>query len=102
MTGGPEGLRGLCSIKAVTEDRFFKWVRTSIPVPVGKSHHCYVCTSFDPCSVLSRLSSTGAQYKLGLFEGSCGVGIWGWPVGEGQGAARTCQGGDRLITSGKR
>jgi hypothetical protein len=60
MTGGPEGLRGLCSIKAVTEDRFFKWIRTSIPVPVGKSHHCYVCTSFDPCSVLSRLPFTGS------------------------------------------
>lgn len=24
-------------MKAVTEDRFFKWIRTSIPVPVGKS-----------------------------------------------------------------
>ncbi|KAJ9097269.1 hypothetical protein QFC21_004938 [Naganishia friedmannii] len=32
--GGPEGLRGLCSIKAITEDRFFKWIRTSIPSPV--------------------------------------------------------------------
>jgi hypothetical protein len=35
-TGGPEGLRGLCSIKSITEDRFFKWIRTSIPAPVGQ------------------------------------------------------------------
>ncbi|GHJ86665.1 hypothetical protein NliqN6_3067 [Naganishia liquefaciens] len=32
--GGPEGLRSLCSVKSVTEDRFFKWIRTSIPPPV--------------------------------------------------------------------
>ncbi|WVQ84433.1 hypothetical protein IAT38_006585 [Cryptococcus sp. DSM 104549] len=32
--GGEEGLRGLCSAKSITEDRFFSWVRTSIPKPV--------------------------------------------------------------------
>lgn len=32
--GGEEGLRSLCSIKAITEDRFFSWIRTTIPRPV--------------------------------------------------------------------
>lgn len=31
---GPEGLRGLCYTQAVIEDRFFSWIRTSIPPPV--------------------------------------------------------------------
>ncbi|KAL7409741.1 Aldedh-domain-containing protein [Mrakia frigida] len=32
--GGPEGLRGLCNVKAIMEDRFFGLVQTSIPSPV--------------------------------------------------------------------
>ncbi|KAK8849769.1 hypothetical protein IAR55_005105 [Kwoniella newhampshirensis] len=32
--GGEEGLRSLCSAKSITEDRFFSWIRTSIPGPV--------------------------------------------------------------------
>ncbi|BGP03337.1 Meiotic Sister-Chromatid recombination aldehyde dehydrogenase [Rhodotorula toruloides] len=28
---GPEGLRGLCNIKAVTEDRWHGWIQTTIP-----------------------------------------------------------------------
>ncbi|WVQ77511.1 hypothetical protein IAR50_007197 [Cryptococcus sp. DSM 104548] len=32
--GGEEGLRGLCSVKSITEDRWFSWVRTTIPRPV--------------------------------------------------------------------
>lgn len=28
---GPEGLRSLCNLKAVTEDRLHGWVQTSIP-----------------------------------------------------------------------
>ncbi|POY73058.1 hypothetical protein BMF94_3896 [Rhodotorula taiwanensis] len=28
---GPEGLRSLCNVKAVTEDRFHGWIQTSIP-----------------------------------------------------------------------
>lgn len=32
--GGPEGLRGLCNVKAVIKDRFAS-VSTSIPAPVG-------------------------------------------------------------------
>ncbi|EAL18834.1 hypothetical protein CNBI0950 [Cryptococcus deneoformans B-3501A] len=32
--GGEEGLRSLCSVKAITEDRFFSWIRTTIPRPV--------------------------------------------------------------------
>ncbi|CDZ97964.1 Vacuolar H-ATPase V1 sector, subunit G [Phaffia rhodozyma] len=32
--GGPEGLRGLCNIKAVIEDRFFGIIQTPIPGPV--------------------------------------------------------------------
>ena len=35
-TGGEEGLRSLCSPKTVIEDRFFSWIRTTIPRPVGK------------------------------------------------------------------
>lgn len=31
---GPEGLRALCYTQAVIEDRFFSWIRTSIPPPV--------------------------------------------------------------------
>lgn len=29
--GGPEGLRSLCNIKAITIDRFFGLIQTSIP-----------------------------------------------------------------------
>ncbi|KAK6908563.1 meiotic Sister-Chromatid recombination aldehyde dehydrogenase [Kwoniella mangroviensis CBS 8886] len=32
--GGEEGLRSLCSVKSITEDRFFSYIRTSIPPPV--------------------------------------------------------------------
>ncbi|WVR07963.1 hypothetical protein IAU60_005006 [Kwoniella sp. DSM 27419] len=32
--GGEEGLRSLCSVKSVSEDRFFSTIRTSIPRPV--------------------------------------------------------------------
>lgn len=32
--GGPEGLRGICAVKSISEDRLFKWVRTKIPGPV--------------------------------------------------------------------
>ncbi|BGP58119.1 Meiotic Sister-Chromatid recombination aldehyde dehydrogenase [Rhodotorula sphaerocarpa] len=32
---GPEGLRSLCNLKAVTEDRFHGWVQTSIPPPLA-------------------------------------------------------------------
>ncbi|OCF34338.1 meiotic Sister-Chromatid recombination aldehyde dehydrogenase [Kwoniella heveanensis BCC8398] len=32
--GGEEGLRSLCSAKSITEDRFFSYIRTSIPKPV--------------------------------------------------------------------
>jgi hypothetical protein len=35
LSGGPEGLRSLCSIKAVSEDRFFKLIQTGIPGPLG-------------------------------------------------------------------
>lgn len=31
---GPEGLRGLCYTHVVIEDRFFFWIRTSIPAPL--------------------------------------------------------------------
>jgi hypothetical protein len=31
---GPEGLRSLCNLKAITEDRFHNWVQTSIPPPL--------------------------------------------------------------------
>lgn len=31
---GPEGLRALCSTQVVIQDRFFSWIRTSIPPPV--------------------------------------------------------------------
>jgi hypothetical protein len=34
--GGEEGLRALCAVKAITEDRFFSWIRTPIPKPVGE------------------------------------------------------------------
>lgn len=59
-TGGPEGLRGLCSMKAVTEDRFFKWIRTSIPVPVGKLRLSTEYACIDRYSVVLRLSSSGS------------------------------------------
>lgn len=32
--GGPEGLRSLCNVKAITEDRLHGWVQTSIPGPL--------------------------------------------------------------------
>nr|ODN86772.1 meiotic Sister-Chromatid recombination aldehyde dehydrogenase [Cryptococcus depauperatus CBS 7841] len=32
--GGEEGLRNLCSVKAITKDRLFSWIRTTIPRPV--------------------------------------------------------------------
>ena len=35
LIGGPEGLKSLCSIKAVSEDRFFKLIQTGIPGPLG-------------------------------------------------------------------
>lgn len=37
--GGEEGLRSLTQPKAITEDRFFSWIRTPIPRAVGK---CYI------------------------------------------------------------
>jgi hypothetical protein len=36
-TGGPEGLRSLCHVKAITEDRLFSLIRTPIPGAVGAS-----------------------------------------------------------------
>ena len=35
-TGGPEGLRSLCSLKSVSEDRFFTLIQTGIPGPLGE------------------------------------------------------------------
>jgi hypothetical protein len=35
-TGGPEGLRSLCSLKSVSEDRFFSLIQTGIPGPLGE------------------------------------------------------------------
>jgi hypothetical protein len=35
--GGPEGLRSLCHVKAITEDRLFSLIRTPIPGAVGTS-----------------------------------------------------------------
>lgn len=81
MLGGPEGLRGLCSIKAVTEDRFFKWIRTSIPVPVGelqssvRSAHSLTDTSL--CSdypLPPRATSWG--FLKGLVGLAYGDGVW--------------------------
>lgn len=34
--GGEEGLRSLCSAKAITEDRLFSLIKTPIPRAVGK------------------------------------------------------------------
>lgn len=35
VIGGEEGLRSLCSTKTVIRDRFFSYIRTTIPRPVG-------------------------------------------------------------------
>lgn len=37
--GGEEGLRSLCTPKAVIHDRLFSLIRTPIPKLVGKSAH---------------------------------------------------------------
>jgi hypothetical protein len=66
--GGPEGLRSLCSIKAVSEDRFFKLIQTGIPGPLGAwPEHGATYRSIDMLHY-RRLSSSSARDELELLE----------------------------------
>jgi hypothetical protein len=55
--GGEEGLRSLCAVKAITEDRFFSWIRTPIPKPVGELGRA-----------VHLLARQGMRYKLTFVD----------------------------------
>lgn len=89
--GGEEGLRSLCSVKAITEDRFFSWIRTTIPRPVGKS-----CISpkfeVDKLTHNARLPIAGRWDRLAVlerFSGSCLRSYYSW---KDHGVGEPCQG----------
>ena len=67
-TGGPEGLRSLCSLKSVSEDRFFTLIQTGIPGPLGKQSVDQSKYRLLTPLAVHRLSPTNASQELDLFE----------------------------------
>lgn len=91
LIGGEEGLRSLCSVKAITEDRFFSWIRTTIPRPVGKS-----CISpkfkVDKLTLNARLPIAGRWDRLAVLEGISGPCLRPYYSRKGHGVGEPCQG----------